>query len=220
MRVDQSANYEDVETQKQREGDVLAVYHWQTPSLAVAIEVTVECKAGKASPWVAFYDDRRFISDNHQLWFSTAGVWPSDDLRQAVSAWRTSDLVTDRVATHVVSAFGKDSNNHAQDAVQQAFSFARARLKHGTTRYVDVPREIETVNAVVPLVVTQAPLFSCELTVDGEVLLEPVDGFDVWVQLDRNRGRRRVYVRSEAKAEGFAQTLQGIATELSDSSES
>ncbi len=61
-RIEQSVPFEDVNTKQQREADVLAVYHWITAKLAVAVEVAAECKSGKANPWVAFYDDRHTLS--------------------------------------------------------------------------------------------------------------------------------------------------------------
>lgn len=58
-RTEQSLAYDDLVSGQQREGDVLGVYHWLTPNLAVSVEVAVECKAGEDHPWVAFYDERR-----------------------------------------------------------------------------------------------------------------------------------------------------------------
>lgn len=215
-RIDQSVPYEDVISKQQREGDVLAVYHWITTELAVAVETAVECKSGKANPWVAFYDDRHFIPDDARLWFLTAGEWPTDYLERLVGAWHMSaTLVTDRVATHAVSAFGKDSNNHCEDAAKQALSFARARST-GPTRYQGDPEELTCLSAVLPVVVTQAPLFSCELATDGEVVLTPVDRFDMWVHLGRYE-RRRVYVRSEAGLKSMADALHHLRLRLAGS---
>ena len=214
--INQSMAYEDVNTKQQREGDVLAVYHWITTELAVAVEVAAECKSAKANPWVAFYDDRHVIPDDSDYWFLTAGEWPRDYLDRLVGAWQmSSTLTTDRVATHAVSAFGKDSNNQCQDAAQQALSFARARGQ-GPTRYMGDPEELTCVTAVLPVVVTAAPLFTCELANDGEVVLTPVERFDMWIHLEKYE-KRRVYVRSEAGLKEMADALHQLRLRLGGS---
>jgi hypothetical protein len=209
-------SYEDVNTKQQREGDVLAAYHWFTTELAVAVEVAAECKSAKGKPWVAFYDDRHVIPDNSDYWFLTAGKWPSDYLKRLVGEWqRSSLLATDRIATHAVSALGNDSNNECQNAAQQALSFARARGK-GAMRYTGDPEELTSVTAVLPVVVTSAPLFTCELASDGEVVLTPVERFDMWIHTAKYE-RRRVYVRSEAGLKEMADALNQLRSRLGGS---
>lgn len=212
----QSMAYEDVNTKQQREGDVLAVYHWIATELAVAVEVATECKSAKANPWVAFYDDRHWVPDKLQYWCLTAGEWPSDYLERFVGAWhKSATLATDRVATHAVSALGKDSNNQCQDAARQALSFATARGQ-APTRYSGDPEELTCVKAVLPVVVTAAPLFTCELANDGEVVLTPVERFDMWIH-PATYERRRVYVRSEAGLKEMADALHQLRLRLGGS---
>ena len=62
--------------------------------------------------------------------------------------------------------------------------------------------------------VTQAPLFTCELTQEGEVVLERVERFDVWLYLGPRVGRRRVYVRSEGALAEMADAFEAIAERL------
>ena len=216
-RVEQSMTYEDAESQKPREGDVLAVYHWMSEGEGFFVEVTAECKSKKGHPWVAFYDDRRMVPDYPALWFLRTGPrWPPRSAERIVEEWKTFDgLVTDRVATHVVSALGNDNKrNEAHDAIQQAFSFARGRVKHGPTRYVGMPDGASSYNVVVPLVVTQAPLFTCELNADGEAIITRVDGFDVWLHAGEKRPKTRVYVRSEGSLGTMADDLNNLAKRL------
>jgi len=209
--------YVDVDSEKPREGDVFAVYHWMSEGAGFFVEVTAECKSRKDHPWVAFYDDRRMLPEHAPLWFLQAGrEWPQGAVERIVEAWKTFDgLATDRVATHVVSALGNDNKrNEAHDAVNQALSFARGRVGHGTTRYVGMPPGARSYNVVMPLVVTQAPLFTCELDDKGEAILTSADGFDVWLQRGGKQWRNRVYVRSEESLGTMADDLNNLAVRL------
>lgn len=213
--VQQSVPYEDTHTKTQREGDVRALFHTLTQHQSVSIEVAVECKFSKQQPWVAFYDDRVFVPDDADAWFLKTPHLDEDLQADFVREWKSSDsLRTDRVATHVVSAFGSDSKkNFAHDAALQALSFAKAQAK-GATMFTGDPPHLSAAAVVVPLVVTQAPLFSCELTKAGEVSLRQVERFDVWLYKNRVT-RHRIYVRSEAglrdMAEGFEHVIGHIS---------
>lgn len=133
-----------------------------------------------------------------------AGDW-GGELAHLTEHLRTSGATaTDRVATHAVSALGKDGKNFARDAALQAMSFAKSRTK--PVRYTTDPKDATLAKAVLPIVVTQAPLFTCELSLEGDVLLEQVDRFDVWVHTPRE-GRRRVFVRTEESLERLAGEL-------------
>lgn len=174
---------------------MLAVLGYVTAdNLSASIDLAIECKAAKDHPWVAFYDDQRIDPELSRLWMLDAGEW-GVELSKLTEHVRTSAATaTDRVATHAVSALGKDGKNFARDALLQAMSFAKSRLK--PVRYTSDPKDATLAKAVLPIVVTQAPLFSCELSLEGDVLLEQVDRFDVWLHTPRE-GRRRVYVRTE-----------------------
>ena len=214
-RAEQSVAYEDVNSKHQREGDVLAVYHWLTGNLAVSLEVAAECKGAVDRPWVAFYDHRRFTPLEARAWFQTVGAWPAEHQAELISEWHQSNvLLTDRVATHAVSAFGKDSKNDVHDAARQALSFAMARAKN-TTRYTGDPADAEPMTAVMPTVVTRAPLFTCELDEAGGVVLNQVERFDMWIYTGRYE-RRRVYVRSERGLTPMVEALGRIRDRLND----
>lgn len=219
-QLNQSWPYEDPTTKQEREGDVLAVLGYvNAENLAVSIDLAIECKAAKDHPWVAFYDDWRMNTELSRLWVLDAGDW-GGELAPLIEHLRTSGATaTDRVATHAVSALGKDGKNFARDATLQAMSFARSRAE--LVRYTTDPKDATLAKAVLPIVVTQAPLFTCELSPDGDVLLEPVDRLDVWVQTPRE-GRRRLFVRTEESLKRLAGELDlfcvshGVSTEGAD----
>jgi|SRR5680860_229730 len=202
----QEVTYEDVETGTRRPGDVLAVYQYPkdgTPA-AVSLEVAVECKAGKDHPWVAFYDEGRFGPAEMEYYFLTDGKWHAEYRAPFMQAWHSSSvLFNDRVATHAVSAFTRDGNNQAHDAVRQAMSFARARAESARGS------EGTPFTAVLPVVVTQAPLFTCELSRTGEVLFKAVERFDVWLYYSKE-GAARVFVMSDAAVADLAAALDSL----------
>lgn len=210
----QSVMYEDGPTKQQREGDVVAVYRWLAGDLAVSLEVAVECKAGREHPWVAFYDDVERHRPHPDYWFISGANMDGPAATELAQAWQEQTaLSTRRIATHAVSAFGKDGKNFVHDAARQAMSFARARAA-SAGRYVDDPKDSRPAVAVAPVVVTQAPLFDCELTPDGEVILQAVDRFDLMLPTGR-WDQRRVYVRSEAAVVDMADAFSAIREKLS-----
>lgn len=204
-QLNQSWPYEDPATKQEREGDVLAVLGYvNAGNLVVSIDLAIECKAAKDHPWVAFYDDRRMDPEMSRLWMLDAGDW-GGEIPHLTEHLRTAGATaTDRVATHAVSALGKDGKNFARDAALQAMSFAKSRTK--PVRYTTDPKDATLAKAVLPIVVTQAPLFTCELSPEGDVLLEQADRYDVWVHTARE-GRRRVFVRTEESLERLAGEL-------------
>lgn len=210
-----SPAYEDVVTGKQREGDVMALFGGPRPGrkVSLAYQLAVECKSGRDKPWIAFYDERRFphpvkLSD---WWLPSGSDWTTALREEVVGKFEwENELFTDRLASHTVSALGKDSVNVAQDAVMQAFSFASALAKRGAMQIAGDDAEA-VLGAVMPVVVTQAPLFACELDEDANPVLSAVDRFDVQVSV-KGWARRRVYVLSESGLAKFARALgRGLA---------
>ncbi|WP_110239872.1 hypothetical protein [Nocardioides gilvus] len=206
--------YEDGVTKKQREGDVMALFGGPNLSrtLSTSFRLAVECKSGSDKPWIAFYDQRRHTHpDRLKDWWLPCGTDWTEDLRvKVVGAFEWENgLLADRLATHAVSALGKESVNSAQDAVMQAMSFARAIAEKGTLSMAG-DNTGAVLGGVMPVVVTQAPLFECELGQDGEPILTPVERFDVSVQFAKSP-RRRVYVVSE---EGLAKLAGSLGRAL------
>ncbi len=205
--VSQSFSYQDPDTDRTREGDVCAIYRAEAPRSYLSIAAAVECKGGKDHPWVGFYDGRVSPSLLAADWFmSVRQTFSNRELAALMDAWgRTPGLRREHVATHAVSALGKDpkegGKNFVRDAALQAFSFARSL---GPVTFTG-DDEREMMWLVVPIVVTKAPMFTCELSDDGEVSLLPVDRFDLWIPT--GSGRRRVYIVSE---EGLLRMSQGI----------
>ncbi|GAA5122154.1 hypothetical protein GCM10023339_40110 [Alloalcanivorax gelatiniphagus] len=210
IKLQQSLPYEDPVTNKQREGDVLAAYHWASSERAVSFEFAIECKSGRANPWIAFYDREDKPTANHPVfWFVTTPGWSKADAIDLAKNWASSTAGGGPVASHAVSALGKDTGpNYAHDAAQQALSFARARAKGGT-RYASDPQEAKVLSAVLPIVVTQAPLYQCKMTDDAELELTRVERFDLWIHLD-GYNRRRVYICSESALAEMADTVDGL----------
>ncbi|KHL14354.1 UNVERIFIED_CONTAM: hypothetical protein LK11_26960 [Mumia flava] len=202
--------YEDGVTKKQREGDVMALFGGSNLSrtLNTSFRLAVECKSGSDKPWIAFYDQRRSthpakLSD---WWLPCGKDWTEELRTKVVGAFEWENgLLTDRLASHAVSALGKESINSAQDAIMQSMSFARALAGEGTLTMAG--DNIGTVlGGVMPVVVTQAPLFQCELGHEGQPILTPVERFDVSVKFGQ-APRRRVYVVSEAGLADLAGSL-------------
>ncbi len=211
--------YEDGLTQKQREGDVMALFGGPNLSrtLSTSFRLAVECKSGRDKPWIAFYDQRRSMhpAKLNDWWLPCGKDWTEDLHVKVVGAFEWENgLLTDRLASHTVSALGKESINSAQDAVMQAMSFARALAEKGALTLVG-DNTSTVLGGVMPVVVTQAPLFACELGHDNQPTLTAVERFDVSVQFGKSP-RRRVYVVSEAGLAKFARSLGRALDRVTD----
>lgn len=211
--------YEDGTTKKQREGDVMALFGGPNlpRTLSTSFRLAVECKSGRDKPWIAFYDQRRVAHPARlkDWWLPCGNSWTEDLRVKVVGAFEWENgLLTDRLASHVVSALGKESTNSAQDAVLQAMSFARALASKGTLTLAG--EDTSTVlGGVMPVVVTQAPLFQCELGEDNQPILTPVERFDVSLQLGQSP-RQRVYVVSEPGLAKLAGSLGRALDRVTD----
>lgn len=211
--------YEDGVTKKQREGDVMALFGGPNLSrtLTTSFRLAVECKAGSDKPWIAFYDQRRSThpAKLNDWWLPCGKDWTEDLRVKVVGAFEWENgLLTDRLASHTVSALGKESINSAQDAAMQAMSFARALADKGTLTHAG-DNASTVLGGVMPVVVTQAPLFECELGHNSQPTLTPVERFDVSVQFGKSP-RRRVYVVSEEGLAKFAGSLGRALDRVTD----
>lgn len=187
---------------------------WVRDRFVALGRLAIECKAGTAHPWVAFYDHRRTVPETTRAWFLEGPMCRDADIprhgsQALLEGWLAADgLPVDRLATHAVSALGKDpkdgAKNFVQDAALQALSFAQARAARPINMIGDqtLPNEW----FVLPLVVAKAPLFACYLAEGGEVVLERVERFDLAMQSPD--GRRRVYVVSEEELVRMASALR------------
>ena len=206
--VAQSFLYADPETQKQREGDVLAHYGWTgMQNVPCALTAVVECKSGRDKPWVAFYD--RSIAGGTELedWVAFAHG-PFTGITQPLAGLWVGEPPFDqqRVATHVAAAHTDESKNPANDAVRQVMSAARAQR----AEYVRTHHTAKRGLAVVPVVVTAAPLVRCELDSNGEVQLEPIASFVVSGGWEGGQARR-VFVLNESAVPEFSASFRRLA---------
>jgi len=201
-------------TGKQREGDVMALFGGANlaRTLYTSFRLAVECKSGSDKPWIAFYNQQRFSQPTklNDWWLPCGRNWTEELREKTVGAFEwESGLLTDRIASHTASALGKESINSAQDAVMQAMSFARALATRGPLVMQSGITE-PILAGVMPVVLTQAPLFACELHPDGQPILTRVERFDVSVQFGQDT-RQRVYVVTE---EGLAKLAGSLGRAL------
>ncbi|NEM05174.1 hypothetical protein [Geodermatophilus normandii] len=201
-----SIHYVDTVTGTPRESDVVAHFRWSGPQgTPCSITMAVECKSGTKYPWVAFYtDDSATHVPSLKEWAIIAHGPFNGVIAPIEKLWRGhSPFVPNPVATHVVSAMGKDDHNPAGDAVRQVLSCTSALKQEYLNTQSTSPRGVVLLAAVV----TSAPLFKCRLAGDGSIQLEPTDSFDVW-GYDTDGVRHRVFIESESSLHGFAIALR------------
>jgi hypothetical protein len=214
--VHQAVTYSDPTTGTQREGDVIGSFRSATQRLSLTLELAVECKSGKKHPWVALVDRSRagFSPSRIQTWCATDDeTWPGTTAeRVAQTISERPSFNVDGTAVHAAAALGDDSQNVAMNAARQALAFARARARG---RFLNDPPGTVPLKAVLPIVVSNAPFFTCELDEDGEISVEPIDQFDVLVP-DESGYLSRVYVRNEASFGALVRDLASARRVLDD----
>ncbi len=183
LAVEAARYYLDRDGETLREIDVVAT-GWQTkgtPAAAATLEVVhvVECKGASGHPWVAFLGDNRFSRDEDVLETMRIdrrggtldhrnGEYTVNGL--AVVGLHHAPLLTwtDRTAYSVTETGGKPGQSY--NAVRQVLSAV-----DGYARDMPDRTDREVVRVTIPIVVTAAPLVTCRLDEDGDVVLEEVD---------------------------------------------
>jgi len=203
--VQPAFNYQDTVSGQARESDVVARFAWTgMDNVACTITVAVECKSSTKHSWVAFLTDAPVQSrPNLEEWAVFAHGPFVGVTEPLASRWAGQPpFETSPAASHVVAAHTADGKNPAGDAVRQALSCAAAIRQD----YI-LNQATQRVGLVcLAAVVTAAPLFTCRLDATGSVILDEVEGFDVW-GYGVDGARHRVYVRSERALPDFAEGL-------------
>jgi len=173
----QSVPYVDRDTGKAREADVLAEFAGHT----AAVTILTECKKAAGKQWVAFpHDEGRISSQPIQ---HHAVIDPKDFIRVHLleQAWQASDSIfgpEPAIAAALVDAdIGKNASERDKDAntldtasraLRQCLSAAR-----GLTSEFD--EAVRAPRIVVPVVVSNAQLWTCRLTNDDQLQVESTD---------------------------------------------
>lgn len=208
--VDQSFYYTDPLTGVRREGDVRARYEWESPLAGrfAQLLAVIECKSNNKHPWVAFYDSKLGLSSRLDHWFFAHGTQDTRVADPLASQWAGEPPFDDRrLATHIVAARSSrdgDGSNPAGDAVRQVGSTAVAQ-------YCDWLEQADKRRAaifVAAAVVTAAPLYTCALNREGEVVVERVEHL---VVMGDSGKPRRVHVMNENHLPTFGRGLSDLA---------
>ena len=180
--VTQSHYYEDFESGKPREIDVVSrLYDFQEPKNYVAIAEletfsTIECKSAK-NPWVVFCETEPNIWDIEQALSNKAGkklLMRSQKQLQKTVFYRWSCK-----AGHGVAQALGGNEDLAYTAVMSAIKAAEAKVRvsleeesewEKNNKYTDISLSI----IVIPAVVISAPLFECRLVSQGDVEIREV----------------------------------------------
>lgn len=173
FHVEQARTYIDLDTGVLREMDVLARKRQATSaSASVELRMVIECKhSEKSKPWLLFVGDTRFYRSHEH--FNSLDIIGESDLRLA-EARAADDLPiishVGNIAYRVGTAGPRDD---AFSAVRQV-NGAVVGIKDDLAGPSDLTED-PVVVVVVPVIVTDAPLFECRLDEANEVTATPVD---------------------------------------------
>jgi len=173
FEVSQSAYYLDPETSEAREIDVIATMESAQTSIPVRMTAVVECKSSRDVPWIVF---RRigppFMPESvvGSLATTRAGIGFLARLKRNRSATRLPLFSAREYVGYGITQALKDKPNNAYGAVMNVAKAADMHLRSS-----DIPLVAqEVVHIVLPIVVTEAPLFETHLNIKGEMQLEHV----------------------------------------------
>jgi hypothetical protein len=227
--VRQSKSYIDNETEKVREADVVATW-WNpiryeidqsrtNPRAAdwLGIILVIECKRS-AVPWIALTSDPvPQIAWRNKLLRSL----PIESYDESRLPWEvdqradTAPLLNwQRQLVHAVVSMSKEDSRRSQpyDAIRQVMSAAQGIVKE-VGGAGDLP-STSWVDLVVPVIVTDAPLFECWLDQDDEIQLRRVP-VTVWnSRLSKNTYSTSVFIVQEEGVPGFAADCHAMAEHL------
>lgn len=174
--VDQGYAYTDIETKKDREGDISAFMnvdtiddHWHM------LDLLIECK-NTTAPWVGFQGAKW----GNGPWTAASYMTTDCPLCEAM-IYRFGELRHNAPRAYALTEKrAKNAKDHAYEGVRQAASAALGQYGDGDRRDGHPDASIISVLAI-PIVVTTSPLVLCQLDDLGEVSLEFVDRMNVTV---------------------------------------
>lgn len=209
--VVQSFHFQDAETGKPREGDVRAEFRWcGANDVRCDLVAVTECKSGRDKPWVAMLDPAPSALGTLDDWVAFAHGPYVGITEPLTDQWEgLSPFALAPIATHVVAALaaeGPNKPNPANDAIRQVLSASSAERQSYTRTQSKPPRGI----VIVPVIITEAPLYTCKL-IDDELALMRVTSFVTSGSVPGLR-RKRVYVFAETEALKFAEAMTKLAT--------
>ena len=178
--VVQSDYYEDVESGKWRETDVIGYENHRGETCRAIFALVAECKGGRDKPWVLFtgtepYPDglgvsRRASTEAGQSVLRVLAL--KDEVRDSL----LFSIPTRPGYSLTVALRDGDKRDVAYDALQ---SVSKAAL--GIVSRLSKIASERIMPFAWPVIVTAAPLFECYLGGDGEMQLEQVEkGVLVW----------------------------------------
>lgn len=170
----QSVPYVDRDTGKDREADVLAEFDGRSGA-GIPVTVLAECKKALGKHWVAFPNDGGQISiqpiQHHAM------VEPKEfiRIRRLEQAWQTADTIfgpEPAIAAALVDAdIGKGAGERDKDAnsLDTASRALRQCLSAARGLVSDVHETLPISKIIIPVVVSNAQLWTCRLTDDNQI---------------------------------------------------
>lgn len=201
FQVEQARVYIDLNTEVLREVDVLAYSTNRTfyPGVGWAeLRLVIECKRSD-KPWLMFVGDTTFTRSEQHFESLDIIEYGSGKLTEAHSA---DDMP-------VISHVG-DIAYRIGTAAQRDDAFAALQQVNsavlGVRRDLVAPAEHQSdpmVVVLVPVIVTDSPLFECRLDSNGEIAPKAVDKGLVLTRLRAEDRLQSVWIVSDKELEGF-----------------
>lgn len=208
----ESFHYVDPIEHKTREGDVVVRTSISANGGEIPVSLVMECKDSSGKPWVGVYGTARRTrrTDDPSAWATSwqGSIKPAlDELLM-----HGFDSNMREPCNRVLSPMTDSTKNPARGACLQVMSATHSLVNEVVEYSSDNEgREVATPMLGLALIVTTAPLFTCQLARDGSLDVQSVETFSVLCERPRNAGRSTIRVTTEAHLGHYLNTL-GAAT--------
>ena len=212
----QATYYEDVETGKHRETDIIASVDSQVNHVLVRIEFVIECKSSLDKPWILFTGGRRLsnIARITQRVVSIIGMKTLDQLCRVPEIQKLAlfDL-PGRLGYGMTQAFtmGSDVTYSAATSVTKAAVAAAKEADYFTSVHSPVCL------IVIPIIVIDAEMVESYLDGDGNLVVDQIDSCSlVWKHNLSGRPHTIIKVLTLGAVDEFAASMAASCSEFFD----
>lgn len=204
--VIQSDYYSDPITSESREIDVVAYWQTKIDGILLRVNLTIECKSSRDKPWILFVSRDAVLSSRARIVQRAASGLAGIALVKAASHEALQDVpllqLPDAPAYGMRQAF--TDNDHCYGAITSVAAAVAAQVCQPDFQDGRLGRT-DLFEVVLPVIVTEARLFSALLDTDREVkLTEKRTGVLLWRNPAVNLPHTIIHVVSTAGLPEFA----------------
>lgn len=171
FKITQSIYYKDVDTNKNREVDIIAYYNKIVNNVSFSFSFVIECKKSTDKPWLVFKNDKLinpklnrfkpFATNNASLLFDNIDLVNDRDFYKIFPN-------INKAGYNVVIAFkeSKDVAYSSSNSLLKACNYIKEKFNHSL---------LKQCNFYIPLIIIEGELYDAYLDSKEEIIFDLVD---------------------------------------------